>query len=762
MITVLKNNWTITKKDGSKKVVSIPHDYAIEGPFSKQNDAQYSVINKCTIYGRTGSLPIGDSAVYERVFNIKDDSKFIYLELDGLMANSKVYVNDELVGGRPYGYSYFEIDISKKVHEVENKLRIELSPNEGFSRWYPGAGILRPIKIVQKRASHVLYNGSQIITQVEGKHASLYCNFRICLSKKMQDITVISSLYDPYNVEIEKKTTHTQQSGIIQHFEVFDPKLWDVKTPMLYKIVTKIYENNECVDEYESSFGIRTIHFDSNEGMMLNGKNIKLHGVCLHHDSGMLGAGVNVTALKRQIRILKDMGVNAVRTSHNPTSVEFLDICDREGIMVLEEAFDEWKVSKVTNGYSNLFEEWHEKDLRAMIRRDRNHPSIIMWSIGNEIKDLRIPDGVELTKELVRIAKEEDLTRPITSGVNCPEPAMKYKITEELDIFGLNYHWDMYKQIHESHPDLIMYASETVSCVSTRGFYRLPVKFQDGMETYSDRKVSSYDLCGVHMPRTPDYEFRKLEEAPFVFGEFVWTGFDYLGEPSPYQIKGWSRSSYFGIVDLCGIPKDRYYNYQSKWTDKDVLHLLPHWNWHEGDKVEVQCYSSFDEVELFLNGRSLGVRRKSDDIYMCNRHIWKEVPFEKGYIKAIPVGRNDISCSVYTAAEPAYLKLLPETDNIANEEDGICYVLCEVRDKEGHLCPLADNKVEFSCDDTGRIVACDNGSQTDTRIFAQPFCTAFYGKCMVVVGIKNSGLKEIKLKAKSDGLIGDEAVIELV
>ncbi|MGH8314571.1 MAG: glycoside hydrolase family 2 TIM barrel-domain containing protein, partial [Steroidobacterales bacterium] len=554
------------------------------------------------------------------------------------------------------------------------------------------------------------------------------------------------------------------------------PQRWDVDRPHLYSLVTEIVADGTVVDRYVTPFGIRTIAFDRYKGFLLNGRVLKLHGVCLHHDLGALGAAVNRRATERQLEIMKAAGVNAVRTSHNPPSPELLEFADRLGLLVMDEAFDMWRIPKVPNGYSKYYDEWSERDLKDMARRDRNHPSVFMWSIGNEIPEQGQAEGWKEARRLTGFFHEEDPSRPTTSGFNNWDEAIRNKLADEVDIPGFNYKPSRYRQIMSEHPQWIIYGSETASCVSSRGSYHLPLK---KYEKDPSLQISSYDIIAPPWAYCPDVEFAAQDALPALLGEFVWTGFDYIGEPTPYF--GWkadnshdwpARSSYFGMVDLAGFPKDRYYLYQSVWTKKPMVHVLPHWNWagREGQKIPVMVYSNADEVELQLNGRSLGRKKwfsepvtlpvgtnpdvtATPTIQSKYRLLW-QVPFEPGALVAVASvdGREVARDEVHTAGTPARITLFADRSTIQADGDDLSFVTVRIEDKDGHLCPLADNLVNFRVTGAGDIAAVDNGNAATVEPFQADHRKAFNGLALLIVRSKFGEGGPISIAATSDGL----------
>ncbi len=519
------------------------------------------------------------------------------------------------------------------------------------------------------------------------------------------------------------------------------------------------------VDHETHPLGFRTLTFDPDNGFLINGVAMKLNGVCLHHDLGPLGAAVNRTALKRQLDLLQAMGCNAVRTSHNPPTPELLELCDVLGLLVIDEAFDEWRTGKLDNGYHRHFDEWAEKDLRAMIRRDRNHPCVIMWSIGNEIMEQWEEQGAAVASFLSGICHDEDPTRPTTAGFNGPDDAIKNGLAAAVDIPGWNYQPHRYVRFHQMFPTKATYGSETESTVSSRGVYYFPVN-EEVSPVRDTLQVNSYDMCYPPWAYSPDVEFRAQDECGFSLGEFVWTGFDYLGEPTPYFERWPSRSSYFGILDLCGIPKDRYYLYQSKWTDQPVLHLLPHWTWpgREGESTPVHCYTGFPTVELFVNGRSQGRRSKREKLMLGSyRLVWPDVRYEAGTLKAVAYdgeGRVIAETVVNTAGSPVAIELVADRKTMVADGDDMAFVTVRLVDADGNLCPTADDLVTFQLDGPATIAAVDNGNAASLESFQANQRRAFSGLCMVY--LRSAGQQDgvVTLTATADGLASASVTLE--
>ncbi|MFW5976690.1 MAG: beta-galactosidase GalB [Bacillota bacterium] len=789
----LKNNWKFIKKDSPDfkdinidesewKSVKIPHDWAIEGPFSRENDLQIATILEDGITkevkhpGRTGGLPVAGTAWYRNQFKIpkKDKDKKVYIEFDGVMNNSTVYLNGEKVGFHPYGYTSFIYELTDKIKYGEiNTLAVKVAPEPNSSRWYPGAGIYRNVKLLMVNSLHIVPREVFVRTSSVSKYRSKIEVSTGVKNKtnKSDKITLETTIINPQGI---KKTSCVSQKEIEdeytfqQNLTLENPKLWDIENPRLYTLISVLKYEGKIVDEYETSFGIRKISFDAHRGFFLNRKNIKLKGVCQHHDLGPLGAAVNYRALERQLELLKEMGCNAIRTSHNPPASELLELCDKMGFLVIDEAFDEWEKGKVENGYHKYFEDWAEKDLKSMIKRDRNHPCVIMWSIGNEIREQGREDGAEIAQFLTDICHEEDPTRPVTAGFNHPEGAIENGLAEVVDIPGWNYECDSYEKFHKEHPDWIMYGSETESCVSSRGEYFFPAQEENSPVKRENFQISSYDMEATEWGYPPDYEFKAQEEAPYILGEFVWTGFDYLGEPTPYYSEWPSRSSYFGIIDLCGLPKDRYYLYKSHWSDRPTLHLLPHWNWEEkeGEKIPVFCYTNYEAAELFVNGKSYGIKRKNENsVFERYRLMWADVVYEPGLLKVVALddqGNEVMTEQIHTADSPEKIQLKPDREKIKADGEDLSFIKVSILDRDGNLCPVADNKITFSLEGPGEIAATGNGDPTSTTSFTSFQRKAFNGHCMLIIRSQESKKGKISIRAEAEELIGDEIKLNSV
>jgi len=762
--------------DADWRKLDLPHDWAIEGPFDEKYNA------------RAGGLPFFGTGWYRKHFSLpaSTEGKVVRLEFEGAMYNAHVWVNGQLVGNRPYGYIGFEFDISEYLNygEEGNVVAVRLTPEDLSSRWYPGAGIYRSVWLKIDNPLHVAQYGTFISTPtVTDEKAVVQIETEITnAGDTRQTFTLAHSILDKAGKEVETLSEEVELAANSTHtfgnyVNISSPHRWDLDDPYLYTVQTTLTQGNITQDTYSTRFGIRTIHYDVN-GFYLNGRKVRFNGVCLHHDNGALGAAVYRRADERKLQIMKDMGVNAVRTSHNPPSREFLELCDEMGIMVQDEAFDVWKIPKVPNGYNKFFEEWGEIDLRDMIRRDRNHPSIIMWSIGNEIIEQQDKKhGWETAKRLYDIVRDEDKTRPVSAGFNYYPAPYDHNMVQQVDIVGINYKPTKYSVIRKNYPAMPLYGSETSSCTSSRGIYHLPI---EKYKTHPSLQVTSYDLIGPPWAYPPDVEFYFQSQNPYSMGEFIWTGFDYLGEPTPYGGKdnstngywnsNWpSRSSYFGAVDLCGFPKDRFYLYQSQWTTEPMIHLLPHWNWKgmEGQKIPVYCYTNCDEAELFVNGKSMGRKVKGKDktrllvdflryepkTFDSPYRLSWEVPYEAGSIKVVGYkdGKQVLEKEIQTAGKPAQIKLSVDRAKIQSGGRDLAYVTVRIEDKNGNLCPMADNLVNFEVEGAGTLLAVDNGNAATIESFQAPFRKAFSGMCLAILHATNE-TGTMTLTAKSKGL----------
>ncbi|MGY6647755.1 beta-galactosidase GalB [Wenyingzhuangia sp. IMCC45574] len=777
------NGEKVSLDDRGWRKLDLPHDWAIEGPFSNKHNA------------RTGGLPVTGEAWYRKHFTIDTthQNKIISIEFDGAMNNAKVWLNGNYVGERPYGYIGFEFNLTPYIkYGEDNILAVQLHPKDLSARWYPGAGIYRNVRLKINDCVHIPQYGTYITTpEVTKETAKVAIQTKIMNCNDKTESAVLQTIIkDPKGAIVTTEEEHITLNKkniteVTVNATVNSPLLWDLDTPELYTVESTVIIDHKITDVYETSFGIRSIKFSKDKGFLLNHKPVKFQGVCMHHDQGPLGTAINFRAKQRQLEIMKSMGVNALRTSHNPPSPEILKVCDELGIVVIVEAFDEWKLGKVENGYHLYFDKWHEKDLRDMIKRDRNHPSVIMWSIGNEILEQSRKNGWETTKMLNDICHDEDPTRPTTVGFNYFPAPFKNNLYKYVDIIGMNYWPEEYSNILKEHPDAIVYGSETSSMTSSRGVYHLPIDYQQQHHT---NHVSSYDvIVGPPWAYAPDIEFNALKKEPRALGEFIWTGFDYLGEPTPYggrdnSTNGYwnddwpSHSSYFAPVDLCGFPKDRYYLYQSQWTTKPMVHVLPHWNWKgmEGKTIPVVSYTNAEEVELFVNGTSYGKKVKGKDLgkipseyhgfkkgmYTTPYRLQWEVPYQPGELKVIAYnhGKPVAEKVIKTANKPAKIHLEADRKEISADGKDLSFITVKIQDTNGNICPLANSLVHFKIEGDGKLVAVGNGDQTDLSSFQSNNRKAFNGMCLAV--IKSTEKKgKIKITATSGNLTSESIVI---
>jgi beta-galactosidase len=766
--------------DGAWRLLDLPHDWAIEGPFDPK------------ISPHLGSLPFFGVAWYRKRFRVPESARGRYyaIEIDGAMSNATVFLNGRELGGRPYGYIGFSLDLTPHlVFGGENVLAVRLAPEPESSRWYPGAGLYRHVWIDATGPVHVDHWGTYVTTPaVDDAGATVAVRTELRNREtEATTVTLETLVLDADSREVARATSRPtvpagSASAVLTRVTVATPVRWDLDRPYLYTAVSTVRRGDAVLDRHTTPFGIRTIEWGPGKGFLLNGRRVPIRGVCNHHDLGALGAAVNRRAIERQLEILRRMGTNAIRTSHNPPAPELLEAADRMGFLVMDEAFDMWGMAKVKNGHGKYFAEWSERDLRDMIRRDRNHPSVVMWSIGNEILEQSKEDGWKEARRLAGICHEEDPSRPVTAGFNQPENAIKNRLADEVDIPGFNYGVRQYAKIVADHPTWTIVGAETASCVSSRGVYHLPI---EKYEKHPSRQLTSYDVISPPWAYCPDVEFAGLDETPAVLGEFVWTGFDYLGEPTPYfawdkkrDEEDWpARSSYFGIVDLAGFPKDRFYLYQSQWTKAPMVHLLPHWSWagREGQPIPVMAYTNAEEVELSLNGRSLGRRAKgaervampvgpkiSDDLRFLTKYriVW-QVPFAPGTLKAVAYagGKPVATAEVKTAGAPARVVLSPDRATIRADGEDLSFLTVRIEDADGNLVPGADSLVRFAVEGAGRIAAVDNGNAASLEPFQADQRQASSGLALLIVRSKRGEKGEIRVTASSDGLAGAQAVL---
>lgn len=776
----LEKGWKFTKgevsgaeqanfNDSGWESVTVPHDWAIYGPFDVNNDLQNVAVKQnfetqaSLKTGRTGGLPYVGIGWYRTTFE-SEPNKNTTLVFDGAMSEAHVYVNGKEACFWPCGYNSFHCDVTDLVNAdgKDNVLAVRLENRPQSSRWYPGAGIYRHVRVVSTEKIHVPVWGTQITTpHVKDDYASVCLRTTILNSDKTL-LTVTTDIIDSEGNIVASKTN----KGIINHgqpftqnFTVNSPKLWSPESPVLYNAVTKIYSSDTLLDTYTTRFGIRTIEYVADKGFYLNGKHRKFQGVCNHHDLGPLGAAINVSALRHQLKLLKDMGCDAIRTAHNMPAPELVSLCDEMGFMMMLEPFDEWDIAKCDNGYHRFFNEWAEKDMINMLHQYRNNPSVIMWSIGNEVPTQWSADGYKVAKFLQDICHREDPTRPVTCGMDQVQSVLGNGFAAMLDIPGFNYRAHMYDEAYERLPQNIILGSETSSTVSSRGVYKLPAERKAGA-MYEDHQSSSYDLEYCTWSNIPDIDFARADDHEWTIGQFVWTGFDYLGEPSPYDTNAWpNHSSMFGIIDLASIPKDRYYLYRSVWNkDAETLHILPHWNWegHEGQKVPVFVYTNYPSAELFINGKSYGRQTKHKDGTVENRYrlMWYNTVYEPGEIKVVAYDESNKAVAektVRTAGKPHHIELSTDYSILKADGKDLAYVTLKIVDKDGNLCPTDGRLVNFKVKGAGKYRASANGDPTCLDLFHLPRMHAFSGMLTVIV---QSGEKsgEIELQASAKGV----------
>jgi len=774
---LLEKGWKFTKGDVSGaegtsfndthwESVVVPHDWAIYGPFDRNNDLQNVAVTQnfekeaSVKTGRTGGLPYVGVGWYRTRFDVEPGRQTM-LVFDGAMSEAKVYVNGKEACFWPFGYNSFYCDVTSFLNHdgKQNLLAVRLENRPQSSRWYPGAGLYRNVRVVTTGQIHVPVWGTQLTTpHVSEDYAS------VCLRTSVEnagrtELTVQTDIISPEGKVVSSK----KNKGYINHglpftqnFIVEHPALWSPESPSLYRAVSKIYSGDTLLDTYTTRFGIRSIEYIADKGFFLNGKHRKFQGVCNHHDLGPLGAAINVSALRHQLRMLKDMGCDAIRTAHNMPAPELVSLCDEMGFMMMIEPFDEWDIAKCENGYHRFFNEWAERDMVNMLHQYRNNPCVVMWSIGNEVPTQWSAEGYKIAKFLQDICHREDPTRPVTCGMDQVDSVLDNGFAAMLDIPGFNYRAHRYEEAYERLPQNIVLGSETSSTVSSRGVYKFPAERKAGA-MYDDHQSSSYDLEYCSWSNIPDIDFALAEDYDWTIGQFVWTGFDYLGEPSPYDTNAWpNHSSMFGIIDLASIPKDRYYLYRSIWNkDEETLHILPHWNWegYEGKPIPVFVYTNYPSAELFVNGKSYGRQTKSrQTVENRYRLMWHNVTYEPGEVKVIAYdadGKAVAEKNVYTAGKPHHIEL--QTDYTSLKADGkdLAYVIVRVVDKEGNLCPTDGRLLNFRVKGAGLYRASANGDPTCLDLFHLPQMHAFNGMLTVIVQAgETAGNLELQVSAK--------------
>ncbi|MBL3655599.1 DUF4982 domain-containing protein [Fulvivirga sp. 2943] len=742
--------------DSTWRQLDLPHDWSIEGKFDKENPAGVG----------GGALP-GGIGWYRKTFQLDktDSAKLVFIDFDGIYSNGEVWINGEYLGKRPNGYISYRYELTPHLHygDQENVVAVKVNNDQQpNSRWYSGSGIYRNVWLVKTNKTFVDQWGTQVTTpQVSSDSALVVLNISIQNRSASQKVTIANKVVSEDGQTIAsgslEKELKAGDNQLSTEISVKQPHLWSVDDPFMYKVVTTIEHEGKVIDEYSTPLGIRYFNFDAKKGFTLNGEPLKIRGVCNHHDLGALGAAVNVRAMERQLEIMKGMGVNGIRTAHNPPAPELLQLCDSMGFIVMDEAFDMWAKKKSEYDYASVWDEWHKQDLEDLIKRDRNHPSIFIWSIGNEILEQFDSTGTTIAKELADIVKSLDETRPITSALNDPQPKNNIYLSGALDLVGFNYHHQDYEPFPENFPGEKFIATETTSALATRGHYdmpsdsirRWPIRWDlEFTEGNADNTVSAYDNVSAPWGSTHEETLKIIEKHDYLSGMYIWTGFDYIGEPTPYT---WpSRSSYFGVVDLAGFPKDTYYLYKSEWTEDSVLHVFPHWNWEEGKTIDVwSYYNHADEAELFLNGESKGVRKKQGD----DMHVMWRLNYEPGVVKVVTRKDGEVVMTkeVNTAGKPARVKLEVDRADIKADGKDLAFVTVSILDKEGNVVPDADNQVKFSLEGKGKIVGVDNGDPTSMESFKSEQRKAFHGLALAIIQ-STSEAGSVNITASVEGL----------
>lgn len=800
----LQKNWKFTREDNSAfsqstfndvkwHNVTIPHDWAIYGPFDMENDIQRTAIKQdgqkdaIEHTGRTGGLPFVGVGWYRTTFDLPDFSndKKVFIQFDGAMSNPEVFINGQRAGQWHNGYNTFFLDISNWVKNKNNSLAVRLDNLTQMSRWYPGAGLYRNVHIITKNKTHIPIWGVHITTpEIQSKFAKVDINTQF-VSENIENIEVETEIFNPKGEKVAqnkvKSSQYTSNNTINQQIFIDFPQLWDIKQPNLYKAITKLYKNGKLEDQTETTFGIRSIEVKPNDGFYLNGKKIKLKGVCLHHDLGALGSAVNEAAIRRQILLMQDMGANAIRTSHNMPAPEYVKIADEMGMLLAVESFDEWAIPKVQNGYHLYFKDWAEKDLTNLVKHYRNNPSVIMWFIGNEVEEQSNIEGSRVARFLQDVIRKYDSTRPISNGMDRPDDILKNNMAATMDLVGFNYRPFKYEEAYKKLPQQLLLGSETVSTISSRDVYKFPVE-RKAMAKYPDQQTSSYDVEHCSWSNLPEDNFIYDEELPYMIGEFIWTGIDYLGEPTPYYVEWPSHSSYFGAVDLATLPKDRFYLYRSHWNkSEETLHILPHWTWNgrEGEVTPIFVYTNYPTAEVFINGKSQGKQTKNLSIPLREtenpesqktferqkryRLMWLNTKYEPGSVKVVAYndkGEAVAEKEIHTAGKPYQIKLTADRNYIKADGKDLAYITVEVVDKEGNVCPNVNDLVQFEVKGAGKFRASANGDATSLDLFHEPKMHLFNGKLMAIVQASEK-TGEIIFKAKSQKIKGNQIKIQV-
>ena len=780
---LLEKGWKFTREDNPESVqpsfddsqwqsVTVPHDWAIYGPFSIHNDKQNVAISQdgqkeaMEHAGRTGGLPFVGVGWYRTTLDIPQftSGKKAFILFDGAMSHAQVYINGKKVGYWPYGYNSFWFDITSFIEAGKsNTLAVRLENMPESSRWYPGAGLYRNVHVVVTEDAYIPIWGTYITTpQVNDKFARVRVETKVNLPEQADpsQYRIKTILCKPDGSRLQEKIQPLtdivyNKDVLVQEFIVEDPELWSPEHPTLYTAISNVYKGEDQLkDEYTTRFGIRSIEIIPDKGFFLNGQHTVFKGVCNHHDLGPLGAAVNDAAIRRQIRMLKDMGCNAIRTSHNMPAPELVRACDEMGMMLMAESFDEWDKAKCANGYHTLFDEWAEKDLTNLIHHYRNNPSVVMWCIGNEVPTQWDEGGCKVARFLQDICHREDPTRPVTQGMDAPDAVVNNNFAAIMDVPGFNYRPFRYQTNYAKLPQQVILGSETASTVSSRGVYKFPVE-RKAMAVYDDHQSSSYDVEHCSWSNLPEDDFIQHEDLPYCMGEFVWTGFDYLGEPTPYYTNWPSHSSLFGIIDLAGIPKDRYYLYRSHWNkDEKTLHILPHWNWEgrEGEVTPVFVYTNYPSAELFINGKSQGKRTKDLSVEIDSsyteaaqksferqkryRLMWMDTKYEPGTVKVVAYDENGKAvdeAEIHTAGKPHHIVLTADRDQLQADGKDLSFINVKIVDKDGNFCPNETRQIKFKVKGAGTFRAVANGNSVSLESFQEPQMKLFSGQLTAIV-----------------------------
>ena len=767
----LSEGWQFSRDNINWESVTVPHDWAISGPFDKKWDLQVVAIKEngedvaTEKSGRSGALPWIGKGYYKTTFTVPVSYKRVQLVFDGAMADAHVYINGQLAGHWAYGYNAFIVDASPYIHKnrTVNDLEVRLENKEESNRWYPGGGIYRPVKLMMTQGFNVLDTWGMYVRtlSIDGDKATLQIEHQLDAGSSLDwNYELLITLADASGkVVATKRTTPDGMGHFATQLTVDHPSLWSPESPYLYHVSTVLLCDGKEMDRQSQKVGIRTVSFSKEGGFQLNGVRRSIKGVCLHHDLGPLGAAINKTALIRQVEMMKAMGADAIRTSHNMPSTMQMEICDSLGMMVMAESFDGWKEPKVRNGYGNYWDEWWQQDIRNLVLNHRNHPSIILWSVGNEIPEQWKPEGVKRYKDLIALCHQYDPSRMVTCGMDQADGTIWCGFAQVADVPGYNYRLHKYEEMIQRLPQGFILGSETASTVSTRGHYYFPDTVATN-KTWPDGQCSGYDVEHCWWSNLPDDDWKMQDDRDWTVGEFVWTGYDYLGEPTPYDEYWPSRSSYFGICDLAGLPKDRYYLYRSHWNKNEhTIHLLPHWTWpdRKGKVTPVYCYTDYPSAELFVNGKSQGRITKNDTTRLDRYRLrWRNVIYQPGELKVVVYDENGNKAGqqiVRTAGKPKRLVLEPERKTIKADGNDLAYITVSLVDKNGTLCPDAANRLQFSVTGAGTYKAACNGDATSLEPFTQPQMSLFHGQLVVVCQAgKTPGVMTLTVKDPATGL----------